>query len=83
MLVLSRRVDETLVIGGNITVRVVSVDNGQVRLGIEAPRSVPVVRGELLEAVAAENREASVADQQNAQQALTALKALQHENKNV
>ena len=81
MLVLSRRIDETLVIGGNITVRVVSIENGQVRLGIDAPRSVPVVRGELLDAVAAENREASVGEHVDAQQALAALQALRHETR--
>ena len=47
MLVLTRKIQETLVIDGNITVTVVSVENGRVRLGIEAPRNIAVRRGEL------------------------------------
>jgi carbon storage regulator len=49
MLVLTRRRDESIVIDGRITVRVLKVSGGQVRLGIEAPRDVSVVRTEVLE----------------------------------
>ncbi len=48
MLVLTRKLMEKLYIGDNICVTVVRVDGGQVRLGIEAPREVSVVRAELL-----------------------------------
>lgn len=48
MLVLTRKVAEKLYIGREICVTVVRLDGGQVRLGIEAPREVPVVRAELL-----------------------------------
>lgn len=44
MLVLSRRVGEKVVIDEKTTVTVVSVKNGTVRLGFEAPRDVPIVR---------------------------------------
>jgi carbon storage regulator len=47
MLVLSRKVGEKLVIGGNITVVVTRVAGNRVTLGIEAPQDVRVVRGEL------------------------------------
>lgn len=47
MLVLSRRPQETIVVGGGISITVVSVQGNQVRLGIEAPRNVPIRRGEL------------------------------------
>jgi carbon storage regulator len=47
MLVLTRKKDETIIIGTNITVTVLSLDRGRVRLGIEAPREVPVTRPEL------------------------------------
>lgn len=50
MLVLTRKFDEELLIDGNIRVRVLSIDGGRVRLGISAPRSVPVARSELLTA---------------------------------
>jgi carbon storage regulator len=49
MLVLTRRRDESIVIDGRITVRVLKVSGCQVRLGIEAPREVSVVRTEVLE----------------------------------
>ena len=48
MLVLTRKLMERLYIGEDICVTVVRLEGGQVRLGIEAPRSIPVVRAELL-----------------------------------
>ncbi len=49
MLVLTRKLLEKLYIGEDICVTVVRLEGGQVRLGIDAPREVPVVRAELLE----------------------------------
>ncbi len=48
MLVLTRRVGETLMIGDNIKLTVVGLKSGQVRLGIEAPKEVQIQREELL-----------------------------------
>ena len=48
MLVLTRKPGERLVIGNNIVVTVVSVRNGQVRLGFEAPREVSIRREEIV-----------------------------------
>lgn len=59
MLVLTRQVDEQVLIGEDITITVVSVSGSQVRLGIEAPRSIPVHRREVYDAVAAQNQQAS------------------------
>ncbi|HEV3023632.1 MAG TPA: carbon storage regulator [Pirellulales bacterium] len=47
MLVLTRRPEETIVIDGRITIAVVQIQGGAVRLGIEAPRAVRVNRGEI------------------------------------
>lgn len=47
MLVLSRRIDEEIVVGGPCTIVVVEVVGNYVRLGVTAERSVPVRRGEL------------------------------------
>ena len=48
MLVLSRRANESIVIDGRITITVVGLRGNQIRLGVEAPRDVPVFRKELL-----------------------------------
>lgn len=48
ILVLSRRLGEKIVIGDNICITVVDIDRGKIRLGIEAPRDVPIYRQELL-----------------------------------
>lgn len=47
MLVLSRRVGERILIGKNISVTVVRIAGGAVRLGIEAPGDLPIMRDEL------------------------------------
>ena len=47
MLVLSRKIDERIVIGECIVVTVLAVNGQQIRLGFEAPREVPIVREEL------------------------------------
>ena len=49
MLVLTRKLMESFYIGDDICVTVVRMEGGQVRLGIEAPREIPIVRGELVE----------------------------------
>ena len=48
MLVLSRKLGEKIFIGDNICITVVDIDRGKIRLGIEAPRDVPIFRQELL-----------------------------------
>ncbi len=47
MLVLSRKKDDAIVINDNIKIKVIQIKGNQVRLGIEAPRNVRVLRGEL------------------------------------
>lgn len=55
MLVLSRKKEESIRIGDEITIKVISVKGGGVRLGIEAPRDVSIVRSELLPVSDSEN----------------------------
>jgi carbon storage regulator len=56
MLILTRRAGETLRIGSDITVTVLGVKGSQIRIGIDAPKSVPVHRGELYERICREQR---------------------------
>lgn len=53
-LILTRRIGESLVIGDEVTVRVLSVKGNQVRLGVDAPRTVAVHREEIAERIRAE-----------------------------
>jgi carbon storage regulator len=54
MLVLTRRTDEVLNIGDNITVTVLAIEGDKVKLGIKAPREIPIFRSEVFQAVAAQ-----------------------------
>ena len=56
MLVLSRKKNESVVINDNITIVVVEIRGDKVRLGIEAPKNVPVHRKEIYDAIQAANR---------------------------
>lgn len=56
MLVLSRKIGESVVIGDGIVVSVLDVRGDSIRIGIEAPRDVPVNRSEVVEAVIAANK---------------------------
>lgn len=59
MLVLARKEDESIVIGDDIVIKVISIDKGVVKFGIEAPRDISIVRSELLEDVKESNIAAS------------------------
>lgn len=61
MLVLSRKTQEEILIGDNIRIKVIDVQGGRVRLGIEAPHDVPVHRAEVTQKIADELREIHVA----------------------
>jgi len=60
MLVLSRKVGETILIGENIAVTVVQVGQSAVRLGVEAPHDVTIVREELRDPAKSASRAARV-----------------------
>lgn len=56
MLVLSRKVGEKILIGDNISVTVVRVAQGIVRIGVEAPQETPIVREEIKDQVAGNSK---------------------------
>ncbi len=58
MLVLSRKVGESIVIGDNIVVSILEIRGDLIRVGIDAPKQVKVHRREVFEAIEAANREA-------------------------
>lgn len=68
MLILQRKPGEALRIGNDITVSIVSIDGGRVRLAIDAPTDIPILRSELVETIAA-NQE-SVVEQVSANELL-------------
>lgn len=51
MLVLSRRFNEEIKIGGNITIKILSITENSVKIGIDAPKEVQLYRGEVYEKV--------------------------------
>jgi carbon storage regulator len=59
MLILSRKTDEKIVIGDNITITIIDLRGDQVRIGIDAPKNVKVYREEVFNAISAENKAAA------------------------
>jgi carbon storage regulator len=51
MLVLTRRVDESIAVGENILITVLGIEGDRVKIGISAPRDIPILRHEVYEAV--------------------------------
>ena len=62
MLILSRRTDEAVLIGDDIRLIVLSTDGETVKLGIEAPSDIAILREEIVAAIASENRRARASD---------------------
>jgi len=59
MLILSRKLEEAIWLGDNIKVKIMGIEKGAVKLGIEAPSDVTILRQELKEAVADVNKQSS------------------------
>ncbi|MBB5149723.1 carbon storage regulator CsrA [Ureibacillus thermosphaericus] len=58
MLVLSRKTNESIIIGDHIEIKVLAIEGEQVKLGIVAPKSVKVHRSEVFEAIQEQNKAA-------------------------
>ena len=74
MLALTRKKNESIIIGDNIEVIILSVQGEQVKLGISAPRDISVHRKEIYEQIQNENRAASHNDGANMQDVYALLK---------
>lgn len=59
MLIITRRPGEKIMVGDDVVVEVIEVNGSSVRIGIAAPKSIPVYREEIWDAVRAENRAAA------------------------
>jgi carbon storage regulator len=59
MLILSRKVNEKIMIGDDISVSIIEVRGDQVRIGVDAPKNVKVFRQEVFDAIRAENKAAA------------------------
>lgn len=70
MLVLSRKIGEVITVGNSVRVTVLSFDRGIVRLGIEAPKSIPVHRKEVHDKIVEMNQMASKTEFQTLKTAL-------------
>jgi len=58
VLVLSRKKEEGIIIDGDIEIKVIDIDDGRVRLGIEAPKDKEIFRTELYDKIQRENKDA-------------------------
>lgn len=55
MLILTRRKDESIIIDGNIEIKVVEIEDGKVKIGIDAPKDIDIIRKELYKKMQDEN----------------------------
>lgn len=73
MLVLTRKIGESVLIGGEIEVTLLDIKGDSVRIGVNAPRETRIQRSEIVEAVVAENTAAADAGPEAADAILAAL----------
>ncbi len=74
MLVLTRKTNQSIMIGDEIEVTVLAVSRDKIRLGIAAPREVPVFRKEVYLSIQGEQGEGAAGDREETEKALEALK---------
>lgn len=65
LLALSRKVNESIMIGNDVEITILEVKGDQVKLGISAPKSIPIYRKEIYLQIQEENKEAVTSDNSN------------------
>ncbi len=60
MLILTRKKDESIIIDGNIEVKILSADDGRVRIGIDAPKTVELYRKEVFDKIEEQNKKSTI-----------------------
>jgi carbon storage regulator len=81
MLVLTRKVNESVSIGDDIVIKVIGVEGAQVKLGIDAPRNIRVLRQEIYEKIRDENIRSSKGNAAAFAKAVELLKEREHTRK--
>ena len=82
MLILSRKIEEAIIIGDSITVKILGMHEGQVKIGIEAPKEIKVFRSELYDLIQKENIQASKSEKRAISKAALALRQTKGGQKN-
>lgn len=59
MLVLTRKLNQSIVINNNIAIKVIEIKDGNIKLGINAPKEIPIFRQEIFEEIQTENKRAA------------------------
>lgn len=61
MLILTRKKDESIIIDGHIEIQIISIEEGKVRIGINAPKEIQIHRSEVFDKILESNKEAAQA----------------------
>jgi carbon storage regulator len=75
MLVLTRKCEESIVLAGNVEIKILNIRGDQVSLGFEAPNEVSIYRKEVYDAIERENREAALRDGKTWESVQTGVRA--------
>lgn len=62
MLILNRKIDESIILDDHIEIKILEIQDGRVKIGVEAPKNVSVLRKEVYDAVIEENRKSLEVD---------------------
>ena len=65
MLVLTRKINESIIIADNIKIEILEIKGEKVKIGIEAPKELHILRDELYQEVTEQNKQAAVVDEEN------------------